>query len=319
MIHHRRTLVTIGAIVVVLAMLLSLVALAIPAAALPDRPQPFPELIPLPEGFQPEGIVVAPGGTAYAGSLADGSIVAADLRTGELTTVFDDETGTPAVGIEHDPSSRLLYVAGGASGTLEAVNPRTGTAQVAELTTPSAGFINDVAIHGDTLYATESFGSTLFAVELEGDGFGQIREITLGGDFSAVPGDFNANGIVALPDGRLIIVQSATGMLFTVDPDTGEATAVELDAGTTTLANGDGIERQGRTLYVVQNFLNQIAVVDLGGDATTGTVERVVKDPAFRIPTTVDRFGSRLYVVNARFGVADPGVAEYEIVGTELH
>ena len=41
------------------------------------------DLIELPDGFQPEGIAIDPRGTAYFGSLADGDIYAADLRTGE--------------------------------------------------------------------------------------------------------------------------------------------------------------------------------------------------------------------------------------------
>ncbi len=41
-------------------------------------------------------------------------------------------------------------------------------------------------------------------------------------------------------------------------------------------------------------------------------------DPAFDVPTTVDRFEQRLYVVNARFGIENPEQAEFQIVGTSL-
>lgn len=303
-----------GALAAALAVLL---ALAAPATALPDHGRRFPAVIDLPTGFQPEGIVVAPGGTAYAGSLADGSIAEVDLRTGEISQILDDPDDTPAVGIEYVRSSKLLYVAGGGSGTLEVVDPRSGDFTALQVIEPGSGFLNDVAVSGDTIYVTESFGSTLYAVEIDGDGFGDVHEIPLGGDFEAV-GGFNANGIVALPDGTLMVIQSATGTLYAVDPDTGEATAVDLDGELEALPAGDGIERQGQRLYVVQNQLNQIAVVDLRGDPTTGTVRNILTDPAFDVPTTVDRFGSRLYVVNARFGIQNPGSAAYQIVGTEL-
>jgi hypothetical protein len=40
----------------------------------------------------------------------------------------------------------------------------------------------------------------------------------------------------------------------------------------------------------------------------------VLTSPAFDVPTTIDNHGSSLYLVNARFGVADPDTAEYNIV-----
>ena len=46
--------------------------------------KPFPDRIELPDGFQPEGITIGPGATAYVGSLATGAIYAVNLRTGEL-------------------------------------------------------------------------------------------------------------------------------------------------------------------------------------------------------------------------------------------
>ena len=43
----------------------------------------FPNLIALPDGFQPEGVVVGNGLDIYAGSLATGAVYKADLRTGQ--------------------------------------------------------------------------------------------------------------------------------------------------------------------------------------------------------------------------------------------
>jgi hypothetical protein len=80
--------------------------------------------------------------------------------------------------------------------------------------------------------------------------------------------------------------------------------------------NGDGILLAGKTLYVVQNRLNQVAVIALAPDLSLGEVVTRLTDPDFRVPTTIDEFGDRLYAVNARFGVTDPGDAatEYEVV-----
>ena len=69
---------------------------------------------------------------------------------------------------------------------------------------------------------------------------------------------------------RLVVVQSATGKLFVVDAATGVTD--EIDLGGRTLPNGDGLLLLGRTLYVVQNRLNAIAVVKLAADLSSGRV-----------------------------------------------
>ena len=65
-----------------------------------------------------------------------------------------------------------------------------------------------------------------------------------------------------------------------MDPGTGVATTVDLGGGT--LPNGDGLLVIGRTLYVVQNMLNTVAVVDLGADGTSGTLVDQLTDSDFR-------------------------------------
>ena len=94
-------------------------------------------------------------------------------------------------------------------------------------------------------------------------------------------------------------MQTATGKLFRVDPDTGVATTVDL--GGYVLTNGDGMLLLRRTLYVVQNRDNMVAVFDLNAAGTSGTLVRTITDPRFDTPTTIARFGNRLYLPNARF------------------
>jgi sugar lactone lactonase YvrE len=130
-------------------------------------------------------------------------------------------------------------------------------------------------------------------------------------------GGFNANGIDATPNGKLlIIVQSATGYLFTVDPITGIATRIMVTGGDHggLVPSGDGILLLGKTLYVVQNQLNKIAVIDVNLAANTGTVTGYITDPAFRVPTTIAAFGKSLYAVNARFGTPVTPTTDYDVV-----
>ena len=76
---------------------------------------------------------------------------------------------------------------------------------------------------------------------------------------------------------------------------------------------GDGILLDGKTLYVVQNTLNKIAVIRLNSALTTGRVITHIEDTRFAVPTTIDDLGRRLYAVNARFG-SPPATTDYQVV-----
>jgi hypothetical protein len=55
-------------------------------------------------------------------------------------------------------------------------------------------------------------------------------------------------------------------------------------------------------------------VLTLSADLRSATVRRHITDPAFDVPTTVAASDGSLYLVNARFGVADPGSTEYTVI-----
>ena len=121
------------------------------------------------------------------------------------------------------------------------------------------------------------------------------------------------NGIDATPNGKtLVVVQSANGKLFTVVPGTG--VTKEISLGGASVPNGDGLLLQGRTLYVVQNQLNRIAVVALGKGFSSGTITRTISDSDFDVPTTIDRHGKSLYAVNARFSTPPGPSTTYSVV-----
>jgi hypothetical protein len=104
-------------------------------------------------------------------------------------------------------------------------------------------------------------------------------------------------------------------MLFTVDPETGVTDEIELTGGDA--AFGDGLLRRGTTLYVVQNQLNRIEVIELTSDGGAGTVVAQLTDADLDVPTTVAWFGSALYAVNSRFGIPSPETADYAVVRVE--
>jgi hypothetical protein len=128
------------------------------------------------------------------------------------------------------------------------------------------------------------------------------------GDLVFVPG-FNANGIVDTR-GYLLVVQSNTGLLFRVDPKTGRS--VQVNTRGTSLLNGDGMELRGSALYVVRNQDNVVVRLRLGPRLLTATPTGELTGET-SVPTTATFSAGRLYVVNARFGVADPDSADYWI------
>lgn len=280
--------------------------------------QAFPDLIPLPDGWQPEGIVVGKGTTIYSGSRDNGGIYQADLRTGEGSILVPPQTDRVAIGLSYDDRTGYLFAAGGGEGAAYVYDSEAGTpiAEFALPICPEGTFVNDVVVTRDAAYLTDSSCPQIYRIPLGPDGTlpdpSEVEAIPLGGDYEHQPG-FNANGIDATANGKaLVIVQSGTGLLFKVDPETGEATAIDL--GGALVRNGDGILLDGHDLYVVRNRDNIVTAIQLSADLTEGEVVDEITSPAFRVPTTIAEQGNRLYVVNARFGVSDPDDAEYEIV-----
>jgi sugar lactone lactonase YvrE len=298
-----------------LGLVLGALLLAAPAIA-----QPFPEVIPLPTGFQPEGIAAGKGTTFYVGSIPTGAIFRGSVRTGEGAVLVAGGPGRSAIGIEVDRRSRV-FVAGGATGMAWVYDGRTGQELAAYTLAPSgaATFVNDVVVTGNAAWFTDSLRAVLYRVPVGPRSLGDpadVTELPLTGDFVLQAG-FNTNGIEVTPDGqRLVVVQSNTGTLFAVDPETGVADAIELAGGDA--AFGDGLLLDGTTLYVVQNQLNRIAVIELAPDGSSGTVVRHLTDPDLDVPTTVAKFGSALYAVNARFGIPSPETAAYSVVRVEV-
>jgi len=274
----------------------------------------FPTEFPLPDGFLPEGIAIGVLPFAFFGSRADGDIYRVNLVTGQ-GTVFSQGPGTPSVGMKVDLLGRL-FVSGGPAGNARVVNAITGAIIASYSFASAPTFINDVVLTPRAAWFTDSLNPFLYKVPL--GPFGQlpaqsaVEQVPLSGDYTHVAG-FNLNGISRTPDGHgLLVVQSATGILYRVDPATGAATRVDL--GGALLPNGDGLLLSGRTLFAVQNALNQVAVVRLNDAGTAGQVVQTLTDPRFDIPTTVAAFGDRLYLPNARFTTPPTPTTPYNAV-----
>lgn len=283
------------------------VAVAAPTAAAAG---PWPASIEVPSGSYPEGIAAGRGHEVFVGSLLDGAIYRADLRTGLGEVVAPGAPGRITAGLYHDDRSDLVWAAGldGFQSAVMVFDGRTG-ATVASLAVPGL-FLNDLVVTRDAVFVTDSFADVLWRVPLDARGrpAGPATPVPLSGDFTLItegdPFAVNLNGIRATPDGSSLIAVSSSGStLFRIDPDTGVASTIDLGGP---ILFGDGIELRGSTLYVVQNFIDQVSVIELAPDLSSGEVVEVITSPAFATPTTAALFGSDVYVVNARFADGFP-------------
>ena len=298
----------------------------------------YPNILPLPVGFQPEGIVTSERHEFFVGSAVYGTIYKGDLRTGKGEVFINPlAMGLPpaqAVGLSLDKRSGYLYVAGGFSieppfiGKIHVYNYRTGD-HIKTFDVPSLGpvFINDVIVTRDAAYFTDSFNPVLYKIPLEKNGqltnSDDVIKLPLTG-FSMVavglpgfPVSIFANGIDASPSGKMLIIANMDrGELYSVNPNNGNASLIDL--GGDIVPYADGILLDGKTLYVVQNVLNQITVIRLNNILQSGTVVNIITDDLLGIPSTIDEFGHYLYAVNAHFDLAPPpGIfpeVEFEVV-----
>ncbi|MFF5481234.1 SMP-30/gluconolactonase/LRE family protein [Streptomyces sp. NPDC012935] len=312
----RRALLTAGAAT---AGAVLVAAAGTPATAAGNPPRPT--VIHLPNGFRPEGITIGGGPYAYLGSLGDGSIYRADLRTGE-GSVISAGPGTPSVGLKLDHRGRL-FVAGRGQGA-RVVDVRSGRILASYvLTTATPTFANDVFLTARTAWFTDSYQPALYALPLGRRGelpdADEVVTLTLSGAWSQVPGEVvNANGITGTPDGSaLLVVQSGVGGLHRVNSRTGVTELVDLgDAAP--LTNGDGLLLTGRTLYVVQNRQNAIDVFTLAADGRSGVFQRRITDPLFDVPTTAAAYQGRLYLPNARFTTTPAPETTYDVISVPV-
>jgi hypothetical protein len=293
-------------------LIVALVAAALPATAAAHHPSsesPFPKLIALPVGFQPEGIAIRHE-TFFVGSIPTGAVYRGDLRTGTGDVLVQPQAGRAAIGLKVSRDGRV-FVAGGPTGKAFVYDARTGAPLAEHALAGGTPFINDVALRHGTAYFTNSRAPEVFALPLDG---GPVRHIAITGDFQQTGGPManNLNGIAVAGHDTLVLVQSNTGKLFAADADTG--VAKEIDLGGANVVNGDGLLLIGRVLFVVQNQLNQIAVVVLSRDLSHGRVVKTITDPAFDVPTTIAAAHRHLFAVNARFGTPSPQTAGYNVV-----
>jgi hypothetical protein len=292
----------------------------------------WPDLIPIPVGFEAEGIEVGKDADFFVGTLAfsgnhtnAGAIYKGNFVTGE-GQVLVQPTGKPIAGLSYDARTDYLYAATGFGNPNRerGVNVYAATSGrlLGEIIFGDDMVINDVLVTERAVYCTDSISTTLYKIPLEDDGkvfSSTVEKIEMTG-FEMNPAKYNANGLAGDFDGKeLVIVNISTGVLYLVDTESGAATPVNVQGEEQLFQNGDGLFMDGRTLYIMRNFAQKIAVVDLSDDLTQGTFIKNIVSDDFSIPTTITGFGDCIYAINTHYleltaEGADPTLVQSEVV-----
>jgi superoxide dismutase, Cu-Zn family len=207
--------------------------------------------------------------------------------------------GTEANGLALDNRNRI-YVARGTNSRVD-VYDLTTRQRVGRFTTPPGSFVNDLTVDRRTgdVYATDSFLPAIYRISgaqvAAGTGTPQTiptaPEVTTAPVGTNPPKPFNANGIRFTPDGRYLLfddLNDAALYRMTVPPANAPAqrqiTRVAVTGGS--LGDADGLEFDGRTLYVVDNGGERILNLSLSNDWTRATITKATTSPLYRTPTS---------------------------------
>ena len=296
--------------------------------------QSWPEAIAIPTGFEAEGIELGKGHEFFVGgnSLSNlfgeaffgiphepsefaGAIYKGNLRTGEGAFLVPP-TGKSLSGLSYDPRTDYLYAATGFADLVSGsfvdqgvlVYDASSGDFVTEITFGDGIAINDCLVTRTGVYCTDSFNPNLYKVVLEKGGrlpSTPVVEVIPMPGFGMVEG-FNANGLVGDFDGKqLVIVNISTGVLYRVDTASGEASALDIEGAEQLFPDGDGLYLHGRTLYIMQNFSDKIAVVQLSGDLSGGEFIKNIPGEGeinpLDVATTIVGFGNSIYAINTNF------------------
>ena len=288
-----------------------------------------PYILPAANPF-PESIAVV-GDHFFVGSVSTGTVSRGDLdrRRAQVWSPGGTDGRTSVTGVKATDDRLILM--GGATGKVFVYNVKNGRL-IREFDAPacaSGHFINDAAVakNGD-VYVTDSFCPVLFRIpaamlRTAGPAVTLRRFLSFRGTvFQFLPGGaFNANGIVAAEGGRvLVIVQSATGFLFRVNPSTRRVSKV--DTGGADLTNGDGMALLGGDrLVVVRNANAEIATLQLRDDATRARLRSRLVDPEHLLfPTGAAEARGRLLVTNSQLDkMGGTPVLPFTVASLPLH
>ena len=303
---------------------LAMTLLALSAQSISAGEKPFAKIVPALDGAPPEGFTIGKGTTAYNGSI-DGSIYKVNLRNGQGEILvpaepdFDFVNECHKLGMRVDPRSNYLFVAGCINGDAYVFDADSGEEIMKYQLAPQyESTISDIAITKDAVYFTDFAQPFIYRLPLSKNGRipgdeDAATAIPLTGDFEVGDNNFGAfaNGIVATPDGKTLIVgNSGTSKIFRVDPTTGHADEIIVSPPLVGFPAGfqDALVLHDGLLYILtpdasDTFppVDRVQVVALAEDMLTGTLVGSIIDSDMDGVASGAFHGDSLYVNNARY------------------
>jgi sugar lactone lactonase YvrE len=278
------------------------------------------------EQAYPEGIAWHPAQKVFfVSSVHTGTIGKVNLQ-GVYTPFIQDEKLIASVGLTFDAKRNLLWVAigdlGASTRSSEATAYKLAAVAAYDATTGErrayhdlSGLVqgghmaNDLAVDAaGNVYITDSFSPVIYRVDAKGQASVFAQSDLFKGE------GFNLNGIVAHPDGYLLVNKYNSGEIFRISTRNGaDIQRVNLPE---TVKGADGmLLRDKNHLVVVQNAGNDQVVELTSKDGWKTATLQPARKTAYSFPTTAAQVGKDIYVVNSRLDTLlnkdAPKVSEY--------
>ncbi len=284
-------------------------------------------------GLYPEGTQYDDAGGRFLVSSQTAGRIGQVKDDGTYAQFADDSVLVSTIGLRLDvPRNRLLVAVSdpgynksrtktatlrklAAVAIFNASGTKTGYVNLGTLRPAyAAHFANDIAVDAaGNVYVTDSFAPIIYKIDTQGAASVFLENSAL----AAPSGSFGLNGIVAHPDGYLLVAKSDEGALLKV-PLSNPASFTKVNTTGLVLTGDDGLQlTDNNTLLVVCNAQGQVyrltsadgfATVNRTGSFATGSV----------YPTTLARRnGTESYVLysylNALQANQNPPVSQFSL------
>nr|WP_315496850.1 hypothetical protein [uncultured Rhodoferax sp.] len=278
------------------------------------------------EQAYPEGIAWHPAQKVFFVSSVHTGTIGKVSPQGVYTPFIQDDKLIASVGLALDAKRNLLWVAVADLGAstrssattaykLAAVAAYDATTGERRAYHDLSGLVqgghmaNDLAVDAaGNVYITDSFSPVIYRVDAKGQASVFAQSDLFKGE------GFNLNGIVAHPDGYLLVNKYNSGEVFRISTRNGaDIQRVSLPEA---VKGADGMLLRDKThLVVVQNAGNDQVVELVSKDGWKTATLQPARKTAYSFPTTAAQVGADVYVLNSRLDTLltkdAPKVSEY--------
>lgn len=263
------------------------------------------------EQAYPEGIAWSPVQKVFFVSSVHTGVIGKVTPQGVYTPFIQDDKLVASVGLYLDTKRNLLWAAIGDLGASKRSSPATAykLAAVAafDATTgerrayhdlshlvEGAHFANDLTVDAaGNVYVTDSFSPVIYRVDAKGRASVFAQSDLFKGE------GFNLNGIVAHPDGYLLVAKYNSGDIFRIS--TGNGADIQRVSLPDAVKGADGLLLRDKNHLVVVENAGQDQVVELvSKDGWQSATFQATQKTAHSFPTTAAQVGQVIYVLNSR-------------------